>query len=276
MVAPTDISVRRARPADKRAVNEICRHIWSGNDYVPEVFDEWVGDRRGGLWLATLDDRPVGVAKLTLLGDREAWLHGLRVHPRFRGRGVARALITHRLARAKALGARVARLDTTDDNFPIHRLMRQLGFRRAGRFSAWAGDAQNGEPPRRATARDIPRLWRLARDSDGLLNEMFVQRRIGEADLKRDVRAGRCFVDTADRPTAMAIVEPYQNRLRTRHLAGKGRALRQLLRALRAEAKRRNKRSIRVNASSIRWPDLRAAGYRSVWSDSMLLFEKRL
>ncbi|TMD61268.1 MAG: GNAT family N-acetyltransferase [Chloroflexi bacterium] len=276
MVGPIDISIRRATPADKRAVNEICRHIWRGNDYVPEVFDEWVRDRRGGLWLATIHRRPIGVAKLTLLGDHEAWLHGLRVHPRFRRRGAARALIAHRVARAKKLGARVARLDTTDDNYPIHRLMRALGFRRAGRFTAFGANARVGEAPERAQARDLPRLWRLARHSGSLLNEMFVQRRISRADLERDVRAGRCLVDNADAPGALAIVQPYEDVLRTRHLAGSGRALRQLLCALRAEAKRRGKRSIRMSAPSSRWPDLRAAGYRPVWSDSMFLFEKRL
>ena len=49
-----------------------------------------VGLARPDRGTATIDGRPIGVAKLTLLGDHEAWLHGLRVHPRFRRRGAAR------------------------------------------------------------------------------------------------------------------------------------------------------------------------------------------
>src|SRR5436305_1450812 len=121
--------IRAAQPRDKRAVRDLCDRIRRG-DYVPSVFDDWVRDRRGRLWVALVAGRVVAVAKLTLLGDREAWLHALRVDPRFQRRGVATALVEHRLARARGFGARVARLDTSEDNVAIHRLMRRYAFRR--------------------------------------------------------------------------------------------------------------------------------------------------
>lgn len=76
MARPIDVTIRRATRADKRAVLDIVRTIWGGSDYVGQAFDEWVRDRRGGLWLALAGDRAVGLGKLTLLGDREAWLQG--------------------------------------------------------------------------------------------------------------------------------------------------------------------------------------------------------
>ncbi len=272
-----EVTIRRARQSDRRAVREITRTIWGGGDYVPDVFDDWVKDRRGGLWLAIADGRPVGVAKLTLLGDAEAWLHALRVHQRFRGRGVARALMAFRLARAKRLGARVARLDTAHDNTPVHRLMRHFGFQRIARYAFWRARARPGPLPRRATPRDLPALVRLAKNGDGMLHEEFVRRRITRDDVARAVRAGRCLVAGLEgRPGAMAIVESYDDRLRLHHLAGSGQALGQLLRALPAEAARRRKARVGSTASAIHWRALRRAGYRRAWSGSMYLFEKRL
>lgn len=273
----TELQIRRARPTDRRAVNEICRHIWGGEDYLPGIFDTWVRDRRGGLWLALLGGVPAGVAKLTLLGDHEAWLHALRVHPRFRKRGVAAALLEHRLARATRLGARLARLDTSFDNVPIHKLMRRFRFRRTDRYTMWRARAARGALPRRATLTELAALRRLNRASDGLLHEEFVRRRLSSHDLARAVRQGSCVVvGPPGRPTAAAIIEPHDERLRLRYLAGAGRPLRELLRALRAEAARQRKSRIGFAAPERQWRAFRAAAFRRPWSGAMLLFEKRL
>ena len=107
------------------------------------------------------------------------------------------------------------------------------------------------------------------------MNEIYVQRELARVDLRRALRDARCVV-AGDPPEAMAIVEPYGERLRAVRVAGRGRAFGVLMRALPAEAAHRRKRHITVSASSDRWRQLRAAGYRRVWSDSMFLFEKRL
>lgn len=271
-----EIRIRRARPADRRAVGVLCRRVWD-DDYVVDAFADWVPDRRGGLWVALVGGRVVGIAKLTLLGDREAWLHALRVDPDHRRRGIAGALLAHRLERARRLGARVARLDTSEDNVAIRRLTRRLGFREIARYTFFVARARSGVPPRRATAFELPRLWRLTRESDGLIHETRVRRRITRADLARAIRAGRCLVaGDPGHPTALAIVEPSAQRLRLRHLAGRGRGLASLLRALPAEAARQGSRQVGVGAPSSRWRAVRAAGYRSPWSNAMLVFERRL
>src|SRR5437762_12437298 len=120
--------IRAAQPKDKRAVRALCARIWS-DDYIPDLFDEWVRDRRGRFWLAVDDGRVIGIAKLTLIGQHEAWLHALRVDPRHRRSGVGTALLAHRLERARRLGARVARLDTQEANTAVQRTMRRFGLR---------------------------------------------------------------------------------------------------------------------------------------------------
>src|SRR5207237_6382720 len=106
----------------------MLRRIWE-EDYILDVFEEWARDRRGGLWVAVDDGQIAGIAKLTLLGDHEAWLHALRVDPRHQRKGIGMALLAHRVERARRLGARVARLDTQEDNTAVQRMMRRQGFR---------------------------------------------------------------------------------------------------------------------------------------------------
>lgn len=273
------ISIRAARSSDKRAVARVCSLIWE-DDYVPRAFDGWVRDRRGRLWVACVNGRVVAVAKLTLTGDREAWLHALRVEPRYRRLGVATALLAHRLERARRLGARVARLDTWEGNVAVRRLMRRFGFSPVIRFAHLSARARTGDAPRRARIEQVPKLWRLSRDSDGLIQEGSIghfRRRIARSDLVRAIRARRCLIaGDGDEPAAAAIVEPGDDAIRLSYLAGRGRAVRELLSGLRAEALRQRKKRVGLNLWSKWWRAAEAAGYRKRWPDAHVVFERKL
>jgi ribosomal protein S18 acetylase RimI-like enzyme len=269
------IAIRAARPADARAVRALCDRIWS-DDYVPEIFAEWVRDRRGRLWVATVDDTVAAVAKLTLLGDREAWLHGLRVDPRFRRRGIGRRLASHRLERARRLGARTARMDTADDNVAVQRIAHDLGFTRIARFTLFLAPGRTGAEPRRATRGDLAALWRLTHESDGLMHEGHTARRIQRADIRAAIRAHRAFVSGAEEPRALALVLPFGERLRVPYLAGRGRAVNDLLRGLRTLARAQGLRHVAAGVERRHWRSAKAAGYRSPWDDAMLILERRM
>ena len=275
MLPTTAVTIRAGRPSDRRAVRELCARIWD-DDYVGLVFPEWVHDRRGRFWVALVDGRVAGVAKLTLTGDREAWLHALRVDPRERRKGVATALLEHRLARARKLGVRVARLDTSDDNTAVRRLMRRYRFDRVARVTLYSARARAVPPPRRATREDVAGLWRLIRDGE-LLHETYTRRRVTRADIADAVRRGRCVaVDSVDGPQAVAIVMAHEGSLRVTYLGGAGRALGRLLRALPGEARLRGLEDVRVSLPARWWPIAERAGYRRRWRDAMLIFEKEL
>ena len=145
-----ELVIRRARPNDRRGVLEAVRTIWGGNDRVPDEFEHWVTHRTGPFFVATIGTRLVGMGKLTVVSPTEAWLEGGRVAPRWRRRGIATALIAHRLACARERGFRVARFSTASDNTPIHRAARRFGFRRVGVFRRHTARAAPGAPPRRA------------------------------------------------------------------------------------------------------------------------------
>lgn len=244
---------------------------------MPEAFSEWVRDRRGRFWVACIDDRVVGFAKLSIVGDREAWLHGLRVDPRFHRRGVAGKLLDHRLRRARALGARVARLDTGDDNPVVKRMAAHRGFHLTGRIGHFGARARRGDLPARADPARVAALWRLTRKSDGLFHDVYARRAIARADLTRAIRDGTCLATSVrGRPAALVIVKRTPERIGVAHMAGNGAPLAALLRQLRAFAERSRVPRVAIAAQSATWPALRAAGYARRWDGAMVIFEKRL
>ena len=135
-----DLLIRRARRKDKRDVLAAVRTLWGGNDRIPDVFDSWVTHRTGPFFVAESAGRVVGMGKLTVVSPSEAWLEGGRVAPRWRRKGIATALIAHRIAYARERGFRVLRFSTASDNTPIHRAARTFGFTRA----AVLGDRYEG------------------------------------------------------------------------------------------------------------------------------------
>ena len=274
-------TIRAAQPADKRAVRTLLARIWS-DDYIGDVFDEWVRDRKGRLWVAVEGGTVIGIAKLTLGGDREAWLHALRVDPGYRRRGVATALLQHRLDRARRLGARVARLDTAEDNVAVHRLMRHFGFHRSGRVGHYLASASVTERPRTAARPDVAVVWRLLRSQRAMLHQWHVVRTVRRDDVVRAIREGRChLIGPNDDPSAVAIVDPVRergpgSRFFVEVLAGTPSGMRALLRALRGEAKARRFARVLIAAPATQWRSAREAGYRRRWLDTMFVFERRL
>ena len=96
--------IREARRADRIHVEEIAKLTWEGHDYLPQVFDSWLKD--GHFYVAEEDGRVVGTAKLTLLPCGVGWMEGLRVHPSYRGRGLARKLHELFISIGKEMSAR--------------------------------------------------------------------------------------------------------------------------------------------------------------------------
>src|SRR3989442_2205048 len=104
--------IRPARPEDREAVLAFCAHTWEWGDYIEYVWDEWLHDPQGQMFVATVDGQPVGVAHFRMLSATEAWLEGMRIDPAYRQQGLATAINNAMLAEAMKRGAPVARLIT--------------------------------------------------------------------------------------------------------------------------------------------------------------------
>lgn len=140
----TCFAIRPARAGDKATVLTFCERTYEWGDYVPLVWDEWLEEENGQLLVATSNDSPVAVAKVTLLTPSEAWLQGLRVHPQFRQQGLAHLLLQHCLDAARKRGATVARLATSSRNEAVQIVTDRAGMQRIA--AVWILEAQ-AQPP---------------------------------------------------------------------------------------------------------------------------------
>jgi GNAT superfamily N-acetyltransferase len=270
-----DLLIRRARRSDKRDVLAAVRTIWGGQDRIPNVFDGWVTHRTGPFFVVESGGRVVGMGKLTVVSSTEAWLEGGRVAPRWRRKGIATALIAHRIAYARERGFGVLRFSTSSDNTPIHRAAKQFGFRRIKTLSRHEASAAPGLPPSRATLAQAAGVLRcvgpLVQRDHG-----WEWREITPADVRSAIARGRVFVSDAEVGAAAVLGDHYDGSLMIAAVGGRPRPLADLLIGLRTEAKRRglDDASFYVSTATERRA-ARAAGYRRPWSGEAYLFEKR-
>lgn len=86
---------------DYNEVKNLCKNIWDGSDYLPQVFNKWVEDKKGCFLGLVHDDKIVALGKYSILPDSQGWLEGLRVHPNYRGQGFANKISDKLLSIAK-------------------------------------------------------------------------------------------------------------------------------------------------------------------------------
>ena len=87
------IEYRKLTHEDYLDVSDICKDIWDGTDYLPEIFHSWVDDK--GIFMGAVDtdtNKVVGTDKYSVLYDGTGWLEGLRTHKDYRGRGIGKEL----------------------------------------------------------------------------------------------------------------------------------------------------------------------------------------
>ncbi|HEC83492.1 MAG TPA: GNAT family N-acetyltransferase, partial [Firmicutes bacterium] len=139
------LKLRDARNADKKVVLDFCRNTWPGyGDFIPQVWDRWIRQRRGRFIVAELEGQPVGIAKITDFGYGEIWLEGLRVDPRHRRKGIARAINREVLRTLKLIKPRVARFCTAQSNRASRKIGSQYGFSVIARFRYYWDEPRRG------------------------------------------------------------------------------------------------------------------------------------
>ncbi|MEM3789310.1 MAG: GNAT family N-acetyltransferase [Candidatus Bathyarchaeia archaeon] len=132
--AKLPIHVREAREDDREAVFEFCRYTWSWGDYIPRVWDKWLREPNGKVFVATLGGVPIGIQHITIDKPDEAWLSGARTAPQYRRMGVATAITVKCLEYAKRMGVKVARLATESDNVAALAAIQKMGFKLVAEF----------------------------------------------------------------------------------------------------------------------------------------------
>ena len=280
---PDPLSFRPVRPADKERVIAFTLNTWGDDedDYIKDVFDEWVADPHGPFTAAVLDGQVVGIAKLTDRGDDEWWLEGLRIDPAYRRQGIAREFNRHHLEQVKRLGGRVVRYMTGGENAGSQAIGARAGFQHIITYRAYLAGVSDEFPlPAALSDDDVPRLAQwidspLMRYLHGVYRDGWSARTLTEAELQRVVAAKLVYglKDARSNLTAWALLRSEEfdddsedsepHRLRVDHLDGEPSAITELAGQMRAFAAVR-RRSI-VSAGVGDYPPvlaaLQAAGY---------------
>jgi len=160
-----EAKVRPAKPADKAPLMSFIKDVWGGHDYIPSVWDEWLRDRSGKMFVVEVDGVPVGMNRVRFLEDGSAWFEGARVHPAFRGRGLASMLGENSMQFAAARGVRVFRLTSGSRNRAAHRQISRIMFRETVRFSVY-------EPPKGKKPKPTGAAIRMAPGEVGKLTHL--------------------------------------------------------------------------------------------------------
>ena len=124
-----NVRIRFAKESDKDEVLSFTERTWEWGDYIKYVWDIWIRDRSGKLFVAEVNGKPVGILHVAFLPDGSAWLEGLRVHPSFRRKGIAYKLNLEALQYIKENGYHLIRLAIAKWNKPPQKLAHKLGFK---------------------------------------------------------------------------------------------------------------------------------------------------
>jgi predicted PurR-regulated permease PerM len=280
--------VRPAQAEDWPDVEQVCSKIWDGEDYVPQMWAEWLEDPRGELTVVERKGRVMALAKLTRLADDEWWLEGLRVDPRYRRLGVARLLQTRQLAVLDGEGEGVVRFATGSHNRAIHQNASRDAFQRVAKFLYYGADPLPGLCPiRKLSTRNVKAAWKLVERSpvleaaSGLYEVSWQWLRLTRERFVAHLRAGEVWAsDVNDRMAAVAIVPQWEreepSRLTVGYLSGEAEGIIALAWGLRVLAGQEGREGVRI-----RPPDyapllesLEAAGVRSDWEHDLWVFER--
>jgi RimJ/RimL family protein N-acetyltransferase len=82
-----ECTVRLARHTDRQDLLYIAQKTWGGHDYLPEILDRWMDE--DWFFVCEYQAQVISCIKLSRFPNNVLWIEGLRVHPRFRGKGIA-------------------------------------------------------------------------------------------------------------------------------------------------------------------------------------------
>ncbi len=126
------VKVRPTTAADVQRIVDISLRMWDGEDYIPNVVDEWMNSEEGAFVVAEVGGVVAGFARLAFHGRDHGWLEGLRVDPDYRRRGIGRAIGRHLINLAVDAGVSTLRFSTAVDNRESIAMNEAMGFVRIG------------------------------------------------------------------------------------------------------------------------------------------------
>ncbi|MEW6496386.1 MAG: GNAT family N-acetyltransferase [Cyanobacteriota bacterium] len=137
-----NVEVRPARAEDKEAVLAFCQHTWENKeDYIHLVWNKWITDPTGRLFVAVVNGLPVAMERVVLMSEHEAWWEGLRIDPRYRGQGLVGVLRPHLEQYLQEAGISISRTCISSENRIMQGIMARRDRKRVGRYTSYKADS---------------------------------------------------------------------------------------------------------------------------------------
>ena len=137
------MEIRPAGATDIEFIASWTQDTFSWGDYVAERLPAWLEEENVAVLVADVDGLAVAAGSIEIVGPREAWAQGMRVHPHHRRHGLGTAVSERLWEWARRRDASVVRLAIEEDNDPAAGQATSMGFRRASQW--WRGDRAVGE-----------------------------------------------------------------------------------------------------------------------------------
>ena len=276
--------VRLAKPEDKRQLMSFIKDVWGGHDYIPRIWDDWLRDETGKMFVVEADGVPVGMSRVEFLEDGSAWLEGARVHPDFRGRGLATMLGESTMRIAMDRGVKVFRLTSWSRNKAAHRQIARMNFKESSRISPYEPGKGTRFAPQKgvrlAGMGDLLRVTKLIRESQefrlgtGVFWDEFTAAALTPAIIKKLVGEGSVWVTDESVAVARLGGEGGETWRQICFLTGKGDTPAKLVRHLFGlrTGTRATRRIVYLPQGSHLIGTLRRAGFDRL--TSLILFER--
>jgi RimJ/RimL family protein N-acetyltransferase len=134
---------RELTTEDIPAIKDISKDIWEGDDYIPNVIDEWLQDKdcmNYGTFLDKEKTELIGFGRVKLFDKDIAWLEGGRIKVSYQGQGIGKLQLGYAIDYAAKMGLKVAQYDTASDNHASLSLAKYYGFKEKKRMELLVAD----------------------------------------------------------------------------------------------------------------------------------------
>jgi GNAT superfamily N-acetyltransferase len=286
----SQLTIRQAYAGDRTAMERICAHTFEWGDYIPEVWDDWLADRKSTVFVGEVAGRVVALSRVTFHSPDQAWLGGMRVDPEYRRRGIAGAFLEHDLSHSRAQGARVARLGTGHDNVAVHTIAARAGMECVGSYMLWTAEAEAARTPPLVLSpdhaihvQDFLVTSRVSAHCHGLYSSGWAWLELSAGRIQDFLDCGQILAQFAagGNLSALAILdtEPDRERAWVCFADGGPSAVTALASAARGYASQAGVELVSVMLPDLAWlrEAFRAAGYGpGDWEGELWIFERRL
>ena len=215
----TEPQIRLARESDKEPILAFCQILPNNQkDYIPLVWDKWIRDPSGCIFVVTIDDVPVAMERVVLMSDSEAWWEGLRVSPQYRGQGLSKILeftINQYLVES---GINISRCMILASNEIMADIMSKRGRKKVGNFDFYETDSINSPSTQliKLNSNDLDYICSLVKNSNDLTlrQEIYVSyggkwQEITVKELKKCLSLGKIWGLKKDDKLLSIAIESY-------------------------------------------------------------------